>query len=140
MDETFGVGGVSRLQREAPLRQDRAGLAVMNGGGREHVQSRMVVLVVVPGKELDAERAALVVGREVCGELRSVLERFKLAFRERIVVGDMGSALRLDVPNAASNWATVCDFMDGPRSEWMVSWSADTSCLAQVSRMRRAAK
>src|ERR1700682_5007986 len=51
-----------------------------------------------------------------------------------------GRLCDLMIPKAASSWATVCDFMDGPRSEWMVSCSGCTSCLAQDSRMNLVAK
>jgi hypothetical protein len=92
------MGGVSRMQGEFPFLQDGSSLSVVNGGWGEHAQSRVVMLVVVPGKELDAERSAPVVGKEAFWELGSVLAGFELAFRERVVIGDVGPALRFDDP------------------------------------------
>ena len=55
----------------------------------------MAMLLVVPGEEFAAERQAVVVGRKPLRELRSVLERLELAFREWIVVGGIGTAVGL---------------------------------------------
>ena len=55
----------------------------------------MAMLLVVPGEELAAERQAVVVGRKPLRELRPVLERLELAFRDRSVVGQPRTPIRL---------------------------------------------
>ena len=87
----------------------------------------MAMFLVVPGEELAAERQAVVVGRKPLRELWPVLERLELAFRERIVVGHVRRLCDLTTPNAASNWATVCEVIDVPRSAWIVSWPSRCS-------------
>ncbi len=56
----------------------------------------MAMLLIVPEEELAAERQGVVVGRKPLRELGPVLERLELAFRERIVVGHLRAAVRLD--------------------------------------------
>ena len=91
------------MQGEAPLRQDRASLTMVHRGRREQAQSRVVVFVVVPGKEVNAEGAALVVGRETFGELRPVFEGFELRLAVVFVVGYPWPGMRSD----ATAWTVV---------------------------------
>jgi len=58
----------------------------------------MVMLVVLPMKELAAEVQALLVAGESVGELRLVLQRLELAFRKRVVVGDVRPTVGLGNP------------------------------------------
>src|SRR5262245_14713507 len=55
----------------------------------------MAMLVVVPGKETLAEGAGILDGAEPVGEFGAILERSEMTFRERIVVGDMGTRVGL---------------------------------------------
>ena len=70
------------------LGYDPVGQAVVEAFGSEQGQPAMMVLAVVPGKEVLAEGARVVQRTEPLGKGRAVLERLELAFRERIVVGD----------------------------------------------------
>ena len=53
------------------------------------------MLVVVPLEETTAELQCIFVASKSFGKLRTVLHGFELAFRERIVVGNMRPAVRL---------------------------------------------
>src|SRR5581483_9948237 len=55
----------------------------------------MAVLAVVPVEEPPAEVARVLEGAEAVRELRSILERLELRLRVRVVVGDVGPAVRL---------------------------------------------
>ena len=76
--------------------QDAGGLAVVDHGGSHQTESGMMMLVVVPGKEGLAEPASIFDGTEAVGEARAVFEGAELAFRIRIVVRDMRSAVGFD--------------------------------------------
>ena len=53
------------------------------------------MLVVVPGEEFLTKGAAVLNTAESIGETGPVLQSAKLAFRVRVVVGNVGSAVRL---------------------------------------------
>jgi hypothetical protein len=54
-DEALGVLLVSAVEDDLALRDELSGLMVMHGGRGEQLQGRMMVVVVVPVKELLAE-------------------------------------------------------------------------------------
>src|SRR5882757_9988650 len=54
-----------------------------------------MVLGVVPREEVLAVRSRVLPGAEALGEVRPVLERLELSFRERVVVGDVRPRVRL---------------------------------------------
>src|SRR5579872_3742510 len=56
----------------------------------------VMMLVVLPVKELRAEALGVFETVEAGGELRAVLEGLKLALGERVVIGDVRAAVRLD--------------------------------------------
>ena len=78
------------------MRQDVRGLAVVDHGRRHQAEPGMMVLVVVPLKEGLAEAASIFDGAEAIRETRAVFQGAELAFRIRIVVGDMRTAVGLD--------------------------------------------
>ena len=68
----------------------------MDGRWSEHVEASVVMVVVVPGKELCTVRQSFVIRCESIGEIGLVFEGLELAFRKRIVVGDAWSAVGFD--------------------------------------------
>ena len=86
-------GGV---QDHLAMRQDVRGLTVMDHGGRHQAKAGVVVLMVVPLEEGLAEAASVFDGAEAIRETRAVFQGAKLAFRIRIVVGDMRAAVGFD--------------------------------------------
>ena len=81
------------------------------------------MLEVVPGKKRAAESAGVLDAAEAVGEVRPVLERLELRFRERVVVGDVWPAeCVLVTPRSASSNATGLERIDEPRSACSVSW------------------
>ena len=65
---------------------DLFGVSIVDGDGGEHVESRMIVVVVVPGKEFGAVDQSLVVRCESIREIGLILEGFELAFGKGIIV------------------------------------------------------
>ena len=71
------------------MSQNVRSLAVMDHGRRHQTQSGVMVLVVVPLKEALAEPASILDGAEAIRKPRAVFEGAELAFRIRIVIGNM---------------------------------------------------
>ena len=69
-DETFRMRGAGGAEHRLPGSQYRAGLAVVDCGGRQQAQTPVVMLVIVPMEEGAAEVQAMVEAREALGELR----------------------------------------------------------------------
>ena len=65
------------------------GLAQMNHGGGHQAQAGVVVFVVVPAKEGLAKPTGVFDGAEAVREARAIFQGAELAFRIRIVVGNM---------------------------------------------------
>jgi len=65
----------------------------MNHGRREKAQSGMAVFVVIPGEELLGERTSILQRAETFRETGPVLQSSEVAFRIRVVVGDMRAAV-----------------------------------------------
>ncbi len=74
--------------------------------------TRVVVLVVVPGKELLARTPRILDGAEAIRVSGPVLHGLEVRFRKRVFVGNVRAAVRLDhdasVPNAPQHlaWTT----------------------------------
>ncbi len=83
--------------------------------GRGQAQTRVVVRVVVPLKEGLAKVARIFDGAEAIRETRAVFKGAELAFRIRIVVGDMRTGMRFGNTRSARSKATGVDFIDDPR-------------------------
>ena len=94
LDEPLGMRHVGGRELLLPLRTDGGGAAEMHDGGREKPQSAVAVRLVVPGKEDLPKRPRVLDRSEPRRKLGTVLERFELGFRRRIVVRDVGPAVR----------------------------------------------
>jgi len=92
------MGGVSRLQYSPSVGYDIGVSSVVDGGWREHVESRVVMVVVVQVKELCTVGQGFVIGRESIREIGLVFEGLELAFRKRVIVGDVWTAMGFDDP------------------------------------------
>ena len=105
----------------------------------EHRDPAMAMLGVVPREERPAEgdRGGDVV--EAAGEAGMVLQGLELRLGERVVVGHLGAAQRAGHAEIASSCAVHLLVIGAPRSECSVSTRGWTSCLWQVSSMRRPA-
>ena len=68
------------------LRCDRFGQAVVNHPGGHQPNPRMMMLSVIPSKEINAKCPCILGRAESFWELGAILHRLELAFRERIVV------------------------------------------------------
>jgi hypothetical protein len=89
------MGGIGVLEDPASRLDGVRGATVVQHGGGQQGDARMVVLVVVPGEESSAEAQGVVVASEAVRELGTVLHGLELAFRKGIVVGDVRPAVRL---------------------------------------------
>jgi hypothetical protein len=63
-DEPFGMGLAGDIENGLAFRDELGGLAVMNGGRSQQLQSRMMVLMVVPGEKVLTETARVLDGAE----------------------------------------------------------------------------
>jgi hypothetical protein len=55
-DKPFWMGVVGDIENGLPFRDELRSLAVMDSGGGQQLQPRVMVLVVVPGEKVLAER------------------------------------------------------------------------------------
>src|ERR1035438_7859150 len=81
--------------------------AVVHHSRRHHSDSRVTMIVVVPGKEDLAESPAVLDAAEPVGKLGAVFHGAELAFRVRIIVGCVGSAVGLghaEISQKESDW------------------------------------
>ena len=78
------------------MSQNVGGLAVVDHGGRHQAQTRVVVLVVVPGKERLAEATGIFDGAETIREVGAVFQGAEVTFRIRIVIANMRPAVGLE--------------------------------------------
>src|SRR5260370_40926108 len=85
-----GEGGV---EDGLPLREHGWRLTQVDHGRRQHADSGVAMLEVVPGKESLAMGPAVLNAAEAVREVGTVLERPKLTFREGLVVGKLGAAV-----------------------------------------------
>ena len=92
------MGGVSRIECSLSVGNDAGVASIMDGGGSQHVEAGVVMVVVVPGEELGAVGQGFVIGCESIWEIGLVFEGLELAFRKRVVIGDAWSAVRFDDP------------------------------------------
>ena len=72
------------------------GLSRMHDGRSQQSQVRVMMFLIVPGKERVRPRARIDQTTETLGIIRSILERFELRFGIRIVVRDMRPRVGLD--------------------------------------------
>ena len=93
--KTLRMGEVGGVEDGLSLSQYGDCLIEVHHGGRQHAKAGVAVLFVIPRKEDLAMSAAVKEATETGWEIRSVLERAELTFGERIVVGNVGAAMRL---------------------------------------------
>ena len=74
---------------------DLLGTSGMHDLRGQQPETGVMVLGVVPGEELLAEAASVFLGAKSVRELRAVLQGFELAFRKRVVVGDVWATVGL---------------------------------------------
>ena len=68
----------------------------MDGCRSQQLQPGMMMLVVIPGEEVLTETAGILDGAETVRVVRPVFHGFEVRFRERVVVGNMRTAMSLD--------------------------------------------
>ena len=93
VDESLGIVLPSTLKRLCSGRNDFAGLAVVQRCWSQQPDAAVIMLVVVPADEFPGELQAIFVASKPLWEFGTVLHCFELAFRERIIVGNMRSTV-----------------------------------------------
>jgi len=94
----------------------RFGFAVMNHFRSQQPDSAMAMFGVIPRKELLAKSAPILDGAEAVGKTRAILQRLKLRFRIRIIIGYMRAAVTLCNAEIRQQQSTGLDFIEEPRS------------------------
>jgi hypothetical protein len=84
---------VGLTENVLPSPEELRSLAIMDGFGREQSYSRVAMFLVVPGEKLLRKSTGVFDSTEALREIRAVLERLELRFRERIVVTGMRPAM-----------------------------------------------
>ena len=93
-DETFGVSAEGAVERYLARGVDGISLTIVHLVGRHQADAGVVMVLIVPIEEAAAERLGVLNTTETLRKLRLVFHSFEVAFRERIVVGGVGSAVR----------------------------------------------
>ena len=95
----------SGVEHHLAVCKDGLGLAEINHARGQQADARVAVLLVVPLEELLTEGAAVLDAAGAIRELRAVLHGAELAFRMRVVVGNIRPAVGLGDPGreAGSN-------------------------------------
>src|ERR1022692_3017102 len=91
--EAFGVDAIGGIENGLTLFEDERGLVVVNHGRGEQAQPGVAVFLVVPAEKSLRKSATVLNAPEAVWELRAVLQGAKLAFRIRIVIGDVRAAV-----------------------------------------------
>ena len=94
-DEAFWMKPVGGIENTLSVLTDFGSKTIMDHGGSHHADSRVTMVVVVPGEEGLAKSTAVLNAAKAVGKLGPVLHGSELTFRERIVVGGIGAAVRL---------------------------------------------
>jgi hypothetical protein len=94
-NEPLGLVQVGAVEHSLALRDEPGSLTVVNRGRRQQLQAGMVMLVVIPRKELLAEAAGILDGTEAIRVVGPILHGFEVSLGEWIVVGDVRAALGL---------------------------------------------
>ena len=88
------MSSVSSVQYDLPGSENLLRLTVVDDRRCQQGNAPVVVLVIVPVEELLAETVTVFLGAESIRKVRPVLEGLELAFRKRIVIGDVRPAVR----------------------------------------------
>lgn len=99
-----------------------------------------MMLVVVPREEVDAVRTSIVQAAEPRRELGPVLHGLELRFGVGIVVRDVRPRVRLGHAQIRQQQRHRLDFIDDPRSAWIVNWPGTMPWHLMVAAMRRVAR
>jgi hypothetical protein len=115
------------------VREDLISKAVVDRVRRQHHDTRMLVLAIVPGEEAVVMTFGYADAREPGGEIRSMFERLEL----RLVRTDYrrllcGRECDLITPRFVNSCAISPDFMLEPRSACSVSSSGLIGCFTQA--------
>ncbi len=94
--EPFRMCGVRGTQHPLALLQNQLRLAVMHDPRREQRQTRVMMLLIVPGEERVRPRSGLGETAEPLRIVRAILQGFELSFRLRIVIGHVWARMRFD--------------------------------------------
>ena len=94
VDEAVGIGAEGLVEGLLAFGVDLVGLSVMDLVWRHEADSEMVMVGVVPVEEPSAEGLGVLDRAEAIRELRLVFACLEEAFREGIVVGGVGPAVR----------------------------------------------
>src|SRR5437879_13664239 len=86
---------ISRVENGLALFEDERGLVVVHHGRCEQRQAGVAMFLVVPAEESLRKSAAVLNTPEAVRELRPVFHGAELAFRIRVVIGDMRAAVGL---------------------------------------------
>jgi hypothetical protein len=95
VDEAFGMDAIGGIENDLALFEDERGLVVVHHRRREQPQAGVSMFLVVPAEKSLRESATVLNAPETVRELRPVFHGAELAFRIRIVVGDVRAAMRL---------------------------------------------
>ena len=116
------MSGIGRQHNGLSLLLKGGCLPIMNAGGGQQVQARMVVFSVIPAEEgtRPVPRGG---GRgEAIRIIRLVLEGFEMRLAEGIIVGGMGTAVTFTDPQIQQQLTESIPFIGLPLSAWSVSW------------------
>src|SRR5689334_8057362 len=86
---------ISRIEHQLPASQYSLGLSEVDHSRGEQTDPRVTMLLVVPVEKLLTEDAAVLDTAETIRKIRPILQGAKLAFRIRVVVGNVRPAVRL---------------------------------------------
>ena len=95
MDEAFGMALVCEVEYLLSGGDHLWRESIMYAFGGQQTDATVVVFVVVPAEEVDAKGACVLDAAEPFGELGPVLQSLELAFRKRVIIGDVGTAVGL---------------------------------------------
>ena len=93
VDEAFGMDAIGGIENGLALFEDERGLVVVDHGRREQAQPGVTMFLVVPTKKSLRKSPAILNAPEAVRELRPVFHGAELAFRIRVVVGDVRAAV-----------------------------------------------
>src|SRR5580765_2994520 len=126
-DEALRVSPECLVEGELAGRVNGVHLAVMHLVRGHEADPGMVMVLVVPIDKAAAEASGILDASEAFREPRLIFQRLEVAFRERIVVGDV-RAIRV-TPRSLSRNAVALAFIGPPRSACSASWPGITSCF-----------
>src|SRR5258705_5410085 len=92
--KALGVEIESGLECERTMSESLVDATGMHIARRHQPDARMMVLVVVPGKEISRMSARVFDGSEASRKVGAILHRLEMGFGERVVVRDLGTRVR----------------------------------------------